>query len=259
MANYPISDDAENIKQTLAQYWDGRSATFDTQPQHVSQSDEETAAWTDILGKLTLGRKGLSALDVGTGTGFLAFLLAEMGHQVVGIDIATGMLKKAREKAGHRGADSRAPRGESPDRPDGQAIAFQEMDAERTSFPDETFDVVVSRHLIWNLPHPEAAIEEWARVTRPGGVVGVINGILSSRGVRWEEPYRSAFERLPLVEGVAPEAVVAMMEKKGLTHIRVEWLNALAAIKGRTVPAQLGYAPNRRYLVIGTKPLLALT
>jgi len=253
MANPPFINDAVDIKSSLAQYWDERSATFDAQPQHVSQSESETAAWKDILCGLTRGGKALSILDVGTGTGFLACLLAEMGHRVVGIDIATEMLMQARAKATRAATAELNPLGSSRRYPQDVSPLFQEMDAEHTSFPDETFDVVVNRHVIWNLPHPEMAIKEWTRITKPGGSVGVINGVFSSRKNRWEEPYRSTFERLPLAEGVAPEVLGGLMELGGLTDIRIEWLNALAEIKGRTVPAEVGYAPNRRYLVAGTK------
>ena len=78
MVNCHTGDHSEGIKRTFAQYWDQRSPSFDDQPQHVSQTAEETAAWRDILTGLTRGREGLSVLDVGTGTGFLAFLLAEL-------------------------------------------------------------------------------------------------------------------------------------------------------------------------------------
>ena len=43
------------------------------------------------------------------------------------------------------------------------------MDAQALEFPDNTFDVVVSRNLTWNLPDPERAYREWFRVLKPGG------------------------------------------------------------------------------------------
>jgi len=225
---------SEDAKHTIARYWDQRSPTFDSQPQHVSQSDEETAAWKGLLGRLTSGRERLFILEVGTGTGFLAFLLSEMGHKVIGIDISTGMLSQAREKAGKLGRD----------------VLFQEADAEYTGFPDKTFDVVISRHVLWNLPSPDTAIEEWVRVTRPGGVVGAIDGIFSGMGGHWGESYRSAFEQLPLLGGAEPEKVAVLMREKGLVSIRTEWLNDLVAIKRRTLP---GYSSSR-YMVVGAKP-----
>jgi ubiquinone/menaquinone biosynthesis C-methylase UbiE len=191
-------------------------------------------AWKAILGSLTSGRDRLSILEVGTGTGFLAFLLVEMDHQVTGMDISTGMLARAREKASKLG----------------YSVSFQEADAEYTGFPDETFDLVVCRHVIWNLPHPDIAIEEWVRVTKPGGVVGVIDGIFPAVVDRWREPYRAVFEKLPMVGGVEPEKIDALMKGKGLTNIRTEWLDSLVSIKRHTLA---DYSSNR-YLVAGTKP-----
>ncbi len=235
--------DAPEIKHLAARYWDERAPVFDDGPQHVSQSDEETAEWKGILGRLLPAPGPLSVLDVGTGTGFLAFLLAEMGHQVTGVDLSGQMLAQARGKAGQLRLN----------------VAFQEADAEDTGFPDDAFDLVVSRHLIWNLPRPEAAIREWARIAKPGGAVAVINGIFGGnkdRPNRWEPPYRAAFERLPLAEGVPPETLAALMNEQGLSDTRFEWLNALAEVKRHTLPEghQATYAPNRRYVVVGRKP-----
>ena len=45
------------------------------------------------------------------------------------------------------------------------------MNAEELDFSDDSFDVIVSRNLTWNLPHPEKAYAEWSRVLRPGGLL----------------------------------------------------------------------------------------
>jgi SAM-dependent methyltransferase len=52
-----------------------------------------------------------------------------------------------------------------------EKIRFLEMNAEQLDFPDDSFDVIVSRNLTWNLPHPEKAYAEWSRVLRPGGLL----------------------------------------------------------------------------------------
>ena len=45
------------------------------------------------------------------------------------------------------------------------------MNAEALDFEDASFDVVVSRNLTWNLPHPDKAYAEWTRVLKPGGLL----------------------------------------------------------------------------------------
>ena len=49
-------------------------------------------------------------------------------------------------------------------------------------------------------------------MTRPGSVVGIINDIFSVNTDRWDEPYRAAFEHLPMAGGAAPETVASLME-----------------------------------------------
>lgn len=231
-------DAVGDVKRAFAQYWDQRAPSFDTQPQHVSQSEEEAAAWRVALLKLTGDRKRLRVLDVGAGTGFLAILLAEMGHQVTGIDLSLGMMEQGRLKVSQLGYD----------------IPFLEMDAEQTTFPDATFDLVASRHLIWNLPNPVRAIAEWTRITRPGGVVSAINGTFKLNQQRYEEPYLAAFQQLPMPEGLTPDAIADWMKQSGLTQIRVEWLEELTELKRRTLPANQSNPQNHRYMVLGVKP-----
>ncbi len=48
------------------------------------------------------------------------------------------------------------------------SIDFQTGDAEHLPFEANTFDVVVSRNLVWTLPAPETAMREWHRVLKPG-------------------------------------------------------------------------------------------
>lgn len=109
-------------------------------------------AWKGLLIEV-LGDRELRVLDVGTGTGFIALLLAELGHEVIGVDISEEMLRIAREKARKLNIEN---------------VEFHLADAEELPFPDNTFDAVVARHVIWALPNPEKAYSEWKRVLRPG-------------------------------------------------------------------------------------------
>jgi SAM-dependent methyltransferase len=57
-----------------------------------------------------------------------------------------------------------------------QEIDFRVCDAAALDFADETYDLVVARHVIWNLPDPKRGITEWLRVLRPGGRLVLIEG-----------------------------------------------------------------------------------
>lgn len=100
-------------------------------------------------------RAELHVLDVGTGPGFFAILLAELGYRVTAVDYTAAMLERARENAG----------------PLAGKIDFRQMNAEELSFPSGSFDVVVSRNLTWNLANPARAYEQWARVLKQGGLL----------------------------------------------------------------------------------------
>jgi ubiquinone/menaquinone biosynthesis C-methylase UbiE len=99
--------------------------------------------------------------DVGTGTGELALLLAGMGHDVEGFDVAEGMLAKALAKQV----------------PAGDHVRFSVGDAYSLPLPDCGVDVVVNRMVLWTLEDPAAALREWQRVLASGGRIVVIDGL----------------------------------------------------------------------------------
>ena len=141
-------------------YWTGRASGYSA----VNQAELETTQrkkWRDCLqGEIAQQFPGVAAaqlrvLELGTGPGFFAILLCELGYDVTAIDLTPAMLAEAKKNAG-RLAD---------------CIRFMEMNAEALDFEDASFDVVISRNLTWNLPHPDKAYAEWVRVLRPGGLL----------------------------------------------------------------------------------------
>lgn len=101
------------------------------------------------------GRKKIRILDIGAGPGFLSIILAELGYSVTAADFAETMLIEAHNNAGKLA----------------QSIDFRRENAMDLSFEDESFDVVISRNLTWNLPDPVEAYSEWLRVLKPGGLM----------------------------------------------------------------------------------------
>lgn len=125
-------------------------------------------------------RIGGRILEVGVGTGLSLPGYADT-NRVVGVDISAPMLRKARERimAGRL------------EQVEGLAV----MDAARLAFPDATFDVVVGQYLITTVPNPEATLDEFFRVLKPGGEIVLVNYIGAEAGLR------RSFER-----GFAPVA-----------------------------------------------------
>ena len=138
----------------------GGPAHFDEDLGHSIRTPGERAAWDRILDLVLAGRRALEVLDVGCGTGFLTFELAARGHRVTGVDFAAAMIAEARRKAAALGL----------------AVALEEADAEALPFAPASFDLVISRHVLWTLPHPEAAIDGWIRVLRRGGRLAIVDG-----------------------------------------------------------------------------------
>lgn len=146
--------ETEVVKSRIVNYWSARSDSFMTQREAELQSGQHQIWARELLSHLH-GKTGLRILDVGCGCGFFSLLLAESGHHVTGIDLTEDMVMHSRELARQHGI---------------QAEFFQ-MDAEYPAFPDETFDVVVSRNLTWTLPHPADAYRQWLRILKPGGIL----------------------------------------------------------------------------------------
>ena len=144
----------ESIKHRVIHYWSDRAEGFETQRLHEYES-EKRKRWLTELHKYLPKEKALRVLDIGTGTGFFACLLATEGHKVTGIDLTPDMIAHAQHMASVLGQD----------------VSFQIMDAEKPDFPSENFDVLVTRNLTWTLPHVEKAYREWYRILKPGGVL----------------------------------------------------------------------------------------
>lgn len=116
------------------------------------------------------GPAGGRILEVGVGTGISLPDYAP-SNQIVGIDISAPMLRKARTRVCEHQLHNI------------EALAV--MDAEHLALPDESFDVVVAQFVITTVPHPEATLNEFARVIRPGGEIILVNHICAESGPRY--------------------------------------------------------------------------
>ena len=163
-----ISYEEDDRKEKIAAYWTKRSDSF-LEQRRAELHSPLAMRWLDeiqkyfcskndskvINDKITSHNKLLKILDVGCGTGFFTILLAKQGHNVTGTDLTPDMIENARILAKEEGTE----------------CEFQVMDAEHLSFPDQSFDVVISRNLTWTLPEAAQAYKEWSRVLKPGGLL----------------------------------------------------------------------------------------
>jgi ubiquinone/menaquinone biosynthesis C-methylase UbiE len=98
-------------------------------------------------------------LDVATGSGNAAISAARRFCEVTGMDLAPESIEHARRRAAAEGMD----------------IAFEVGDAEDLSYPDASFDAVLSTFGVMFCPRQERAAGELLRVCRPGGKIGLAN------------------------------------------------------------------------------------
>lgn len=114
-------------------------------------------------------RIGGRILEVGVGTG-ISLPAYSARSRIVGIDLSDAMLREARRRVRELALDN--------------VERLDVMDAENLSFPDASFDVVVAQYVVSIVPHPEVALDELARVVRPGGEIVILSRVGAASGPR---------------------------------------------------------------------------
>jgi len=155
-------------------------------------------------------RIGGRILDVGVGTG-ISLPDYSRDIRLVGVDYSAPMLKKARERVAALG------------RSNVEALAV--MDAKHLGFRDQFFDAVVAQYVITALPEPEATLDEFVRVVKPGGEIILVNHLGAERGPRrvFERGFAPAARRL----GWRPEFPWARLSAWAARHGGVELVERL--------------------------------
>ena len=137
------------------------------------------------------------ALDVATGTGYLAIGLAAAGiaDEVHACDLSPAMLARTRANAVATNT----------------AITTAACDAEQLPYPDDSFDLVVARGALHHVPDPLASLKEIRRVLEPGGIAIV-----------QAEPTPSGEKQVGAVVGIAWRAIEAVRRLRGHTPDVIE-------------------------------------
>jgi phosphatidylethanolamine/phosphatidyl-N-methylethanolamine N-methyltransferase len=114
-------------------------------------------------------RVGGRILEVGVGTG-ISLPSYSRSNRICGIDISEPMLRKAQERVTELGLTN--------------VEGLWVMDAEQLRFPDASFDVVVAQYVITTVPNPEATLDEFARILKPGGEIVLVSRVGAEAGLR---------------------------------------------------------------------------
>jgi phosphatidylethanolamine/phosphatidyl-N-methylethanolamine N-methyltransferase len=158
------------------------------------------------------GPSGGRILDVGVGTGISLPDYARQ-NRLTGVDLSEPMLRKAQERVAQQSLTN--------------VEALAVMDAERLALPDDFFDVVVAQYVITAVPNPEATLDEFARVLKPGGEIVLVNHIGAEQGPRklfeqWFAPiarrlgWRPEFRFGRLADWAARHGGVRVIERRAM-------------------------------------------
>ena len=150
------------FEREIGAYWDGRAGSYSNSVLG-ELGDERKILWKAALEKVSRDISANAAAmggipracDLGCGPGFFTVLLCELGFAVDAVDASEVMVGKAQHNLAQV-----AP---------GAATTLHVCDLLSLPFPDDAFDLCVSRNVTWLMRDPERAYAEWLRVLRPGG------------------------------------------------------------------------------------------
>src|SRR6266436_4718825 len=146
----PASKELDELKTRLKTTW--MTGDYDLFSRFMEKDAEQFFRRLGVA-------PGTRLLDVGCGAGQLALIAARAGAQVIGCDIATNWIEKARARAAAEGLQ----------------VTFEEGDAESLPYADAQFDAVISLIGAMFAPRPDRVAAELTRVCRPGGMIAMAN------------------------------------------------------------------------------------
>lgn len=171
----PGAGSAEERTQGVSDYFGGSSTYWDRVYTDHSVQAQVYRRRHDVVMRhaLKVSRAGDDVIDVGTGAGHLAVALAQHGLRVVAVDASASMLAHVTANARDAGVTQR--------------VTPWTSDAQQLQLPSSSFQVGIAVGLLPWVEHPEVALAEIARITKPGGHVVVTMD--NRRGVaRWLDP-----------------------------------------------------------------------
>jgi phosphatidylethanolamine/phosphatidyl-N-methylethanolamine N-methyltransferase len=151
-------------------------------------------------------------LEVGVGTG-ISLRLYSRDLKICGVDISGPMLRKAHERVAEFGLSN--------------VEELRVMDAEHLEYPDASFNVIVAQYVITTVPNPEATLDEFARVLKPGGEIILVSRVGAEAGLRrslehWFQPaarklgWRTEFAFERYAQWASRTAGITLVERRAM-------------------------------------------
>lgn len=219
--------------EEIRRYWNTRAEGY-TLSNREELEGESRSWWERQLCGVLDGKNYRKVLDIGCGPGFFSVLLAQMGYEVTAVDYTENMLTEAKKNADTYKV----------------SVDFRRMDAQELEFPDESFDFVISRNVLWNLEDPTKAYREWLRVLKTGGSLVNCDGNFyyyvkdadyGDRS-RWEHrhmqgvcanPIDRIGESLPMAQKLRPEWDCQVLGRLGVSSVDSRVTNEQELPNGR--------------------------
>lgn len=196
----------DRLREEMRAQWNACGWQYDDFPGHGIYDKRERVGWAELFAQCANNDR---VLDIGTGTGFVAFIAAERGLRVTGVDWSHTMLANARYKASKSNLN----------------VEFVQSDAEELPFGRNSFDVMTLRRVLWTLAEPKKAFREWRRVLKPGGRVFADYHPRQMDGYIGHHYNREIDRNLPLNRFIPPDEIVAMFRSAGFKHVTYGALN----------------------------------
>lgn len=151
----------KDLQPIITRHWNDRATSYQSNIKRDFMAPKVYARWREIITSILGTQDNLTILDAGCGPGVLSHILANHGsHRITAADISEEMIHKAKNNL----ADC------------SDRVDFLCQDVTELPLPDEHFDMIISRYVIWTVPHPERVLTEWHRLLKPGGKIAVIDG-----------------------------------------------------------------------------------
>jgi len=147
--------EASKLEEGIVGIFSRAAAKYDrVGPRVFSHFGERLVEWAHL-------GSGARVLDVAAGRGAVLYPAGKQvgpRGRVIGTDLSSDMVRQTTAEIHSAGL---------------QNIEFHQMDAEQLQFPDASFDAVLCGFGLWFFPHPQRALQEFLRVLKPGGCLGL--------------------------------------------------------------------------------------
>ncbi|HMI07025.1 MAG TPA: bifunctional demethylmenaquinone methyltransferase/2-methoxy-6-polyprenyl-1,4-benzoquinol methylase UbiE [Flavobacterium sp.] len=155
----PYKTSSLSKKEQVAQMFDNISGNYDGLNRVISFGID--VKWRKKVLKLVSDKNPGTILDIATGTGDLAILMANTSaKKIIGLDISAGMLEVGKKKIAGKNLSDK--------------IELLLADSENMPFEDHTFDAITVAFGVRNFEHLEKGLSEILRVLKPGGIFVIL-------------------------------------------------------------------------------------